>query len=367
MHLRPRRHHDEAGAAGDLRLRGIGRDRAHRRRVDPHRGLALHVQRLAFVPVEAGDTHGTAVAHELLVHLGRRDRFRAVGVELAGLVDRVDAVAQQEARPDRRVRVLEPARDEAAHAVRGIVAAWPPPRRSAGNVVGHRDALLLEEVLVEHQDVVVERHRQRVDAAVGLRAGLDRRLREVGEVEVGRGERLVGDQRAQVGQPLAAAEQPLLRRLRDVAGVEARLAGRELDRELLPVLLLGNLLGADLDAGERRELGLVLLQHVVERALLQRDLDLLALEALPVEAASARTRGEATSPPASASPDCSTSRRLRRTGPSSLSLMSFLLSHAWPRRNLAPCSWNCCTVIFLLSVSCQYGGILSWKFAQFFW
>src|SRR4029078_1794167 len=95
----------------------------------------------------------------------------------------------------------------------------------------------------------------------------------------------VRHERAQVREPLAAPEQPFLRRLRDVARVEARLAGGELEGELLPVLLLGDLLGADLDAGERRELGLVLLKDVVERALLQRDLDLLAPEGLPGEAA----------------------------------------------------------------------------------
>src|SRR5690349_17181614 len=43
---------------------------------------------------------------------------------------------------------------------------------------------------------------------------------------------------------------------------------------------------------------------------------------------------------------------------------SLVLPHAWPRRNFAPWAWNCCTVIFLLSVSCQYGGVLSWKLAQ---
>ena len=162
----------------------------------------------------------------------------------------------------------------------------------------------------------MERQRQRVDAAVGcVPASIDALEKSAksksGAVSWPHRRSAGADQ-----QPFALAEQPLLRRLRDVAGIEARLAGCKLDGELLPVLLLGNLLGPDLDAGQCRELRLELLQDVVEGAFLQRDLDLLALEALPVEAA-LRPRGmpnsvPAVDAPAAPSVDCSSARRSAR-------------------------------------------------------
>ena len=64
--------------------------------------------------------------------------------------------------------------------------------------------------------------------------------------------------------------------------VEARLAGGELDHGLLALLLLGDLLGLDLDAGEVGEFLDVLLQIVAARTLGEDHLQLGAGVFLPV-------------------------------------------------------------------------------------
>ena len=69
----------------------------------------------------------------------------------------------------------------------------------------------------------------------------------------------------------------------DVGDVEAGAARGELDDLLLALLLLRHLLGADLDAGQLRELGLMLLQEIGARVLGEQDLDVLALELAPIE------------------------------------------------------------------------------------
>jgi hypothetical protein len=64
--------------------------------------------------------------------------------------------------------------------------------------------------------------------------------------------------------------------------VEARLAGGELDHRLLALLLLGNLLGLDLDAGQVGEFLDVLLEVVAARSLGEDHLELGAGVFLPV-------------------------------------------------------------------------------------
>ena len=63
---------------------------------------------------------------------------------------------------------------------------------------------------------------------------------------------------------------------------EARLAGGELDHRLLALLLLGDLLGLDLDAGERGKFLDVFLQIVAARALGEDHLEPGAGVFLPV-------------------------------------------------------------------------------------
>ena len=64
--------------------------------------------------------------------------------------------------------------------------------------------------------------------------------------------------------------------------VEARLAGGEFDHGLLPLLLLGDLLRLDLDAGQLGELLDVFLQVVAARALGQDHFQLGAGIFLPL-------------------------------------------------------------------------------------
>ncbi len=71
----------------------------------------------------------------------------------------------------------------------------------------------------------------------------------------------------------------------DVDDVEAGMAGAHLHGDFGALLLLGNLLGADLDTGEFLELLLVRLQHVAARGLGEVDFELGPLGLLPVECA----------------------------------------------------------------------------------
>ena len=157
---------------------------------------------------------GPYLREQRLVHLRRFDRLRRIGHQLALGVDEAAAVAQQEARPHRHVGVLEAAPDEArTMPLRRIVEL----RRRIDDL---REALRIRDVLGVEQLLVVVEHpridveRQAVDAAVGLRRPVHAALGEVGEVERRVGERLVGDQRPHVHQPLALAEQPLLHVIR---------------------------------------------------------------------------------------------------------------------------------------------------------
>src|SRR4030095_920520 len=85
--------------------------------------------------------------------------------------------------------------------------------------------------------------------------------------------------------PFVLAEEPLLHVIGNRDHIEARLAGVELDDCFLPLLLLGNHLGADRDAGHVLEFLVILGEQIAARALDEEHLDLLALEFLPVERA----------------------------------------------------------------------------------
>jgi hypothetical protein len=123
-----------------------------------------------------------------------------------------------------------------------------------------------------------------------LRRVIDRARGEIGEVVVGCRQLGVGEVGADVDQPFGLAEHLLL----DVVGqhdhVEARASRVELDRRLLALLLLGHLLVADRHPGQRLEFLAVLLEEIAARSLGHQDLEMLALEALPVEAGCLRDR-----------------------------------------------------------------------------
>ncbi len=178
MHLRPFRHGDEANLVRNFGLGWIGGGRADRGRVDPHGSPALHEHRLALVPIEAGNAWRAAIAHQLLVELCGSDGLRAVRLQLAVGCDGIVVMPEHEAGPDGRIGILETARDEAADAVGLIVELL----RGFGQFVergGRAHALLVQQLLIVHQHVVVKRERQRVDAAVRLRACLNGSLGEI--------------------------------------------------------------------------------------------------------------------------------------------------------------------------------------------
>ena len=111
--------------------------------------------------------------------------------------------------------------------------------------------------------------------------------------EVGRGQVRVLHERGQVGEPAGLFELPLLHVIADVNDVEARLAGGELDDGLLPLLLLRNDFGFDLDAGQVGELGGVFLQQLAARSLDQVGFDGGAGIFLPLHLGARGKSGEA--------------------------------------------------------------------------
>ena len=105
---------------------------------------------------------------------------------------------------------------------------------------------------------------------------------EIALDEIGRGEGGVLHVARDVGEPAGLLELPLLHVIADVDDIEARLAGGELDHGFLPLLLLGNLLRFDLDAGQFGEFLDILLQIVAARSLGEDDLKLGAGVFLPL-------------------------------------------------------------------------------------
>ena len=146
----------------------------------------------------------------------------------------------------------------------------------------HRDALLLEQFLVVVEDEVVDRPRQREHLPLVVLGVLQARGREVAFDEVRRGEVRVLHEAGDVGEPAALFELPLLHVIAQMNDVEARLAGGEFDHRLLALLLLGDLLRLDLDAGQFGEFLDVLLQIVAARTLGEDDLQLGAGIFLPL-------------------------------------------------------------------------------------
>jgi len=103
-----------------------------------------------------------------------------------------------------------------------------------------RNALLREHLLVPVQDEVVDRPRQRMHLALVVLGKLQPAGGKIVHRKIGRGQVRVFHERGQVREPAGLFELPLLHVITDVNDVEARLAGRELDDGLLPLLLLRN-------------------------------------------------------------------------------------------------------------------------------
>ena len=293
MALRSRRRQAIADLADDAAL-GLVLDRGGEARgIDPHRRLALHEEALRLVPVEAGDAGGPIGRQQLLVVFRRGDGVRRIGRQLQrpGAGDGFLAPAGEKLRPQHDVGVAHTAADEARDAGRRIVQG----RRRRHHLVhglGERDALLREQLLVVVDHEVVAEDRQGVDLAVGRGGEAHAELGYVAELVLGRHHLRVLQPVGDLEQPAALLELALLDMKGEVEQVERRLARIQLDRHFLPRLLLGDHLDAELDAGLVEELLLVLLHEIGARAGLHQHLDLLALEALPVEGAALGIGGD---------------------------------------------------------------------------
>jgi hypothetical protein len=108
--------------------------------------------------------------------------------------------------------------------------------------------------------------------------------RHVVPVEVGAGEGRVAQELVERLVPAGLPESFLLDVERREEGVDPAGARGHLDGELLPGLELGQGLPLYLHARQRLELGDVLLEHLDPGVLGEDQVELLALEALPVEA-----------------------------------------------------------------------------------
>ena len=118
----------------------------------------------------------------------------------------------------------------------------------------------------------------------GCGAEIEAGLAEIGEVEV---RRRSSSASAIMGRRssshLLLSEQPLLHVHARVRHVEARLARVELDHRLLPLLLLGNLLGRPVMPVSSSNSFSAACIRSRARVLHEQHVDLLALEAFPVE------------------------------------------------------------------------------------
>ena len=159
--------------------------------------------------------------------------------------------------------------------------------------LGNGDALLLEQLLIVIEDEIIDRPRQRQHLTLVVPGVLQARGREVALDEIRRGQRGVLHEGRQVGEPAGLLELPLLHVIAEMDDVEARPSRSQLDHHLLALLLLGNLLGFDLDAGELGELLDVFLQVVAARSLGEDHLELGPCVFLPVHLGARRQSRQA--------------------------------------------------------------------------
>jgi hypothetical protein len=99
-------------------------------------------------------------------------------------------------------------------------------------------------------------------------------------------------ERGEVREPAGLFELPLLHVIADVDDIKTRLAGSQFDDGLLPLLLLRNDFGFDLDAGEFGKFGRILLQQLATRPLDQVCLDRGAGIFLPLRLGARGKSGE---------------------------------------------------------------------------
>ena len=256
--------------------------------------LPLHEGRGALVPVEVHDAGRRVLAEQPRVEVERGHALLAVEHRLSVLQIR-PARREQDARVLRRIRVLEPAQDDAVRAGRRVELRHEVLQ--LGERLGRRDILRGEEILPVEEHVGVDERGERGDAAVRLGDAGPRARAEVVPVEVRAREGRVLEELVQ-RMVAARLPEPLLLDVerREERVDPARVRGH-LDGELLPRLDLRKRLPFHLHAREGLELGDVLLEHLDEGVLGQHEEELLALEALPGEALGAgrgrdeRTRG----------------------------------------------------------------------------
>ena len=232
-------------------------------------------------PVEAGDAGRRNLGQQRLIEFCRPDGLRAVGQDAAFAVQKFTAVIEEEVSPQRHVGVAQAAPDKTERTFLGV-GEFFGRRDHLVKGLGNGDAFLLEHLLVVVEDEVVDRPRQRQHLPLVVLGVLQAGRRKIALDEIRRGEIRVLHVAGDIGEPAAFFELPLLHVIAQMNDVEARLARSEFDHGLLALLLLGDLLGFDLDAREFGEFLDVLLQIVAARTLGEDHLELGAGIFLPL-------------------------------------------------------------------------------------
>src|SRR6185312_1945078 len=101
---------------------------------------------LALVPVELDDAWRPAIMDDLLVVLGRGDRFGSIGKRVA-LADRIDAPAKEKTGPHRDVGILDAASEKAGNADL-LIVKLVRRRHQLVEILWIGDTLLGEDLLV---------------------------------------------------------------------------------------------------------------------------------------------------------------------------------------------------------------------------
>ena len=249
--------------------------------------LALHEGRRALVPVEVDHARRPILPEEFAVHVDGGHLLLRIEGGLAVLQVRA-AHRKQDARVLGGVGVLEPAEHDAVGAGRRVELLHE--RLEVGKRLGRREILRAEEVLAIEEHVGIDEGGEGGDAAVGLGHAGARARGKVVPVEVGAGQGRVLQELVQGMVPARLPEALLLDMERGEEGVDPARVRRHLYRHLLAGLDLRQRLPLDLHPRERLELRDVLLEHIDEGVLGQHQEELLALEALPVEALRLRRR-----------------------------------------------------------------------------
>src|SRR5690606_17048686 len=133
--------------------------------VKPHADATLQEVRLAFSPVETCNTGWGRFGHQSLIKFCSFNAFSRISLQVAVRINRLLAIAKQEAGIDRRIGILH----AASHKTIGF-GRWVGESFGSNDQLFKGlwifDALGREQIFVPVDDPVIDRERQRAEAAI---------------------------------------------------------------------------------------------------------------------------------------------------------------------------------------------------------